>query len=416
MDQEAVIDQEVRASRMTPRYVKKREVILQAAAQVFNKSGVSGATLSDVASQVGLSANSVTYYYKKKEDLVVACMLQTLRVMNDIIAVAAQSASIEERVRQFIRLYFVHLSRVQSGKAPEMMRLRDVQSLRSPHAEVIFSAYRDMFRGVRRLLSNDVPQKQDRDALNARAFHLMMQTVGAMGWGAVYDSDDYELIADHMSDVLIGGLALSRSEWGGDALDAKLTHVPEGVETAQDAFLRAATALINKKDYRGASVQEISASLSVTKGSFYHYNLNKEDLILACFERTFSVVRRMQTAALQAEGSGWSKLSALSRALVRYHMSEKGPLLRMNAWSELPEEVREGQRQTMERLEQRYSILLSQGMRDGSIRPVNQAVAAMMIRVMLDMATIVDHWVPSINAENSADLFVRPLFLGILLP
>ena len=59
--------------------------------------------------------------------------------------------------------------------------------------------------------------------------------------------------------------------------------VPAG---ASDAFLQAATFLINEQGYRGASVEKISARLNVTKGSFYHYNDNKDDLVANCFERS----------------------------------------------------------------------------------------------------------------------------------
>ena len=40
----------------------------------------------------------------------------------------------------------------------------------------------------------------------------------------------------------------------------------------QEAFLRAATQLINAHGYSGASVERISAELNVTKGAFYHHN------------------------------------------------------------------------------------------------------------------------------------------------
>lgn len=53
-------------ARQTRRYVEKREVILDTAAALFNRKGVRGTTLADVGQQVGLSTNSVTYYYRKK--------------------------------------------------------------------------------------------------------------------------------------------------------------------------------------------------------------------------------------------------------------------------------------------------------------------------------------------------------------
>jgi AcrR family transcriptional regulator len=408
------MDQQTQASRMTQRYVKKREAILHAAAQLFNQHGVKGATLSDVAGRVGLSTNSITYYYKKKEDLVVACLLRSIEAINDIISVAAESASAEERIRQFIRLFFLRLAKIQGDDAPELMTFRDVQVLGSPHAEVIFAAYTDMFRRVRRLLVTDAVRIDNRVSLNARSHLLLTLTVSAMTWSLRYDPEDYELVAGRMSDILIGGIAAQSAQWGHAALDDALAQAPDTGDTTQDAFLRAATALINEQGYRGASVDRISARLNVTKGSFYHHNPNKEDLISECFERTFSVTRRMQTVARAGEGSGWDKLCAVSRALVRYQFSERGPLLRMSAWSELPDDIRENKLRAINQLGQRFVGFMVDGMTDGSIRPLDQSIAAFQVSGMINAAVVLDRWVPDITAENAVELFVRPLFFGIL--
>ncbi|HJV85189.1 MAG TPA: TetR/AcrR family transcriptional regulator [Noviherbaspirillum sp.] len=399
---------------MTQRYAKKRDAILHAAAQLFNQHGMKGATLSDVAGRVDLSTNSITYYYKKKEDLVVACLLRSIEVINDIISSAAEAPSPAERIRVFIRLFVARLARIQTGDAPEMMAFRDVQTLASPHSEVVYAAYTDMFRRVRRLLASDAVPRADRVALNARSHLLLTLTIGAMSWSSRYDPEDHELVAERMSDVLIGGLAAPASRWGSTALDEELAHAPEGADTTQDAFLRAATALINEAGYRGASVDRISARLNVTKGSFYHHNPSKEELISACFERTFAVTRRMQMIALKASGPGWDKLCAVARALVRFQFSEHGPLLRMSAWSELPDEIREDNLRTINQLGQRFVSFLVDGMKDGSIRPLDQMIAAYQVGGMINASVVLDRWVPDITAENAVELFVRPLFLGIL--
>lgn len=406
------MEQQLPATRMTQRYTKKRDAILHAAAQLFNQHGLKGATLSDVAGRVDLSTNSVTYYYKKKEDLVVACLLRSIENINALIERAAQEASPEQRVRRFIDLFFARLAEVQRGEAPEMMTFRDVQVLGSPHAEIIFAAYTDMFRAARRLLvAGALPR--DRVPLNARTHLLLTLTVTSMRWCERYDPDDYPLVAQRMSDVLIGGLAAPSAHWSATPLDETLAHALDDSDTTHDAFLRAATALINELGYRGASVDRISARLNVTKGSFYHHNPNKEDLISTCFERTFTVIRTIQNTARTGAGSGWDKLAAVARSLVRYQFSEHGPLLRMSAWSELPEEIREDKLRTITRLEQRLVGFVVDGMKDGSIRPLDQAIAAYLISGMVNASVVLERWVPDIGADNALELFVRPLFLGI---
>lgn len=407
------MDQQTTAGRITPRYAKKREAVLHAAAQLFNQHGVKGATLSDVASRVGLSTNSITYYYKKKEDLVVACMLRSIEVINDVIREAARADTVEDRVRQFILLFFRRLAQIRDGTVSEMMTFRDLQILGSPHAELIFSAYTDMFRRVRRLLVSDRVRVDNRVSLNARSHLLLTLTVGAMNWSLRYDPVDYDLVAARMGDILIGGLAGPAAAWGGTALDSALAQAPDAGDSTQEAFLSAATALINELGYRGASVDRISARLNVTKGSFYHHNPNKEDLISACFERTFALTRRMQLTARAAEGSGWDKLCAVARALVCYQFSERGPLLRMSAWSELPDDIREQKFNAINQLGQRFVGFMVDGMQDGSIRPLDQPLAAQLVSSMINASVVLARWVPDITAENAVELFVKPLFLGL---
>lgn len=402
------------ASRMTRRYAQKRETILHEAARLFNQRGVKGVTLSDVAGSVGLSTNSITYYYKKKEDLVVACLLRAIDTVDGIIAAADGEPDPERRVRSFIVLFFVRLARIRSGEASEMMTFRDVHILGSPHAEVIFAAYVGMFRNCRRLLVDGSVKPGLRVSLNARTHLLLTLTLWAISWSARYDSEDLPRAAGHMADILIGGIASSRSAWRMTELDDTLAVPPAGAEGAQDAFLRAATALINEQGYRGASVERISARLNLSKGAFYHHNPSKEELISACFERKFTVIRQLQGAALSGSGSGWDKLCALSRALVRYHFSEQGPLLRTSAWSELPEDMRDAKLSATAQLDQRFVSLLVDGMQDGSIRPLDQAIAGALVSGMANAAALLDRWVPDVNGENAIELFVRPLFEGLL--
>jgi len=405
----------VNASRMTPRYLQKREAILHAAAQLFNARGIKGATLADVAASVGLSTNSITYYYKKKEDLVVACLLRSIETVSAIIAAAAGEHTSEARVRSFIRLFFLRLAQTATGQASEMMTFRDVHLLGSPHAEVVFAAYIEMFRACRRLLAGGAVKPARRLSLNARTHLLLTLTLWTMSWSGRYDPEDFALAAQRMGDILIGGIGATESVWRLGPLDAALTAPPLANDSAQDAFLRAATALINEQGYRGASVERIAARLNLTKGAFYHHNPSKEELIAACFERKFTVIREMQRVAMAGGGSGWDKLCALSRALVRYHFSGHGPLLRTSAWSELPDEMRAAKLSATERLDQRFVALLVDGMQDGSIRPLDQAIAGALVSGMVNAAVLLDRWVPDVTGENALELFVRPLFEGLLV-
>lgn len=45
---------------------------------------------------------------------------------------------------------------------------------------------------------------------------------------------------------------------------------------------------------------------------------------------------------------------------------------------------------------------------------MHQAVAGALVGGMVNAAVLLDRWVPDINADNALELFVRPLFTGLL--
>jgi len=113
-----------------------------------------------------------------------------------------------------------------------------------------------------------------------------------------------------------------------------------------------------RQGYRGASVEQIAARLNLTKGSFYHHYSSKEELVAACFERTFDVIRHTQMLAMERMDSGWDRLSAAARVLVRFQISEQGPLVRTTAWNALPPELRTDSQRRFDRLTEKFSIFI----------------------------------------------------------
>ena len=63
------------APPVTARFSRKRDAIVAAATEILNHRGVRGMTLALVAERVGLITTSVTYYFKKKDELAAACFM-----------------------------------------------------------------------------------------------------------------------------------------------------------------------------------------------------------------------------------------------------------------------------------------------------------------------------------------------------
>ncbi|WP_208510432.1 TetR/AcrR family transcriptional regulator [Variovorax paradoxus] len=399
----------------TARFQEKRDAILNAAAAQFNAQGVKGATLAGIAASVGLVTNSVTYYYRKKEDLATACFLRAIVLFDGIAEAAAREATVEARVRAFLAGHAALLAAVALGEHPPVVAFSDVRALPSPQLETVHTAYTGMFRRVRGLLKDPTTVHWPREVRNART-HLLLSLVHWLpAWFGRYEEAQYPRMIARVADIVLNGLGAPAARWEAAALseDAAL-HLPTD-NAAMDAFLRAATALLNEQGYRGASVDKISARLNVTKGSFYHHNDNKLDLISACFERTFEVIRRAFDLAEQTGGSGWQRAGLAARMLVRFQLSAEGPLLRLSSTSALPEAADRAQiHRTLQQRIERMAAMLVDGLVDGSLRPLDAAIAAQLVVGLINGAAELHRWVPDASEASVVELYVRPIFMGLL--
>jgi len=400
---------------MTERFDDKREVILDGAARLFNQHGIKGGLLSELAQRVGLATNSLTYYYRKKEDLACACLQRAIDALVSMVDAAARQPALAQRIRVFFGGYLGLLADIAEGRHAELIVFSDLLSLAPPQRDPMAAAYTQMFRRVRGLLdASDAPPLEPA-ARNARA-HLLLSTVSwARAWLSRHEPVDYTRVAMQIADILLLGLATAGNRIDGlSAAPAQATVLAEGDGAAtRAAYLRAATRLVNEYGYRGASVDRIAAELQLTKGSFYHHHETKEELIAACFDRTFDVVRAAQSAALATPGSGLDRLGMACRSLLDFQMSAQGPLLRVTAWTGLPAALRDNTRRTMARLGERFAALVVEGMADGSLRIVDPSITAQVVNGVVNAAAELERWVPGTHAGNAFELYVMPLFNGL---
>ena len=285
------------AAASTDRYNKKKEAIIAAAAGILNRRGVRGMTLADVAASVDLITTSVTYYFKKKEDLAVACYLRGIERFDALIARRSRRAGSAHASAQVPR----RLSAAASPH-PRGRRGADRGVQRHPRAEGAASADRrpapmaSSSARCARCSARRAYEWLDRRMATARTHMMLEQLYWSVTWLPRYDLDDYARVRDRMFDIMAYRRGADRALRGDRrACPIRPSPTTGRQDQLRETFLTAATRLINQRGYRGASVEKISEQLNVTKGSFYHHNDAKDDLVVECFERTFDVMRRVQT-------------------------------------------------------------------------------------------------------------------------
>jgi AcrR family transcriptional regulator len=399
--------------REISRYEKRGAAILDAAAKLFNANGVRGATLAGVAECVGLGTTAISYYYPTREHLAAACFLRAIEVFDELFAQAVQAHAPNERLSQAVTLYFERLKDVALGLRAPVVAFDDILSLKPPHAEAVFAAYTSMFRRVRALFGDYGNTRLARIQQNARAHLFLSLLLWVPGWIHRYEPEDYGRVASRVNDLLRHGLFQDAANWDWTASSALRMPVV-AAEDQREPFLRAATSLMNERGYRGASIDKIAAHLNLTKGAFYHHNADKEEVVTACFERTFDIIRQAQNTADEQGRNGRTKLCRAISMLVRFQLSNEGPLLRTSALHSVGQATRVDMVRRMNRLSDRFAAFIVDGMMDGSIRPADPMVAGEFVGAMINAAAELPRWVPTITADTAPSLFAEPLLTGIL--
>jgi AcrR family transcriptional regulator len=392
----------------TKRFRAKRDAILAAAAEAINEQSAKGMTFADVARRVGLNTTSVTYYFKRKEDLAAAAFEHTLDYLLVMLDTAMEQKTPQERVRRYIALNMARLDRVRLGQERPMAILSDLRATEDPNRARLMNGWREVFRRTRRLWG-DTRNRAQTDLYGARAHVLLENTFWLPVWLTRYEPDQYDRCEAKMMDVFEHGIAGPGADWAPTML--VLDH--DESEPGRAAFLLAATRLINELGYRGASVQRIASELNVTKGSFYHHLDAKDDLVIACYKRSFDTITGAQRLADDLGGTHWQRLSSTIATLLDIQFAERAPLLRTTALSGLPGNVRTAMVDRSNRIARRFAGTMMDGVAEGSIRPVDSLIAAQTLMALQNAAFDMRKWAGTMPRDRAIAMYASTLLYGL---
>lgn len=391
------------------RYMARRDAIIASAIREMNRHGVRGMTLGDVAARLDLVPTGVIYYFRNKEDLAAAAFERSIGRIQELAEFARGHPTERERVQVFIDLFILLQQKIELGEAEPLTVFNDVRAL---NCESVNQAYVALFRTVRSLL--DRRENRTRADLNGRTHLLINALTFVSAWIYTWRVEDYPRIGQRIASILLDGIPRGGNVPGIRMLDLQ----PAGDEIDEGSaehFLRAATQLINDEGYHGASVDRISSKLNVTKGAFYHYNATKDDLVVACFQRTFDVLWRAIDAAEAGGEDGLEIMHSLLQAVVKLQVGP-APLLRTSALTTVPEEIRADLMFRLRQISIRLGSMLCDGIADGSIRPLDASITAQILTAGINAASELTWWQPGEDPEAGARLFVDAMVRGVIHP
>ncbi len=387
----------------TIRFEKKREDIIQAATSLLNDNGVKGMTYIEIAAKVGLNTTSVTYYFRRKEQLAIAVYEATLDRLEAMAEEALAQPTPEERVRHWIDAHIDERQAIREGRVGRIAVLSEIRTLAEEAQAPLLERYRGIFARVREFFpkgaTTDAASHHRAHALNtARALILVEAVYWLPAWTPRYSHHDFPRLKQRMFELLAQGLAKDGATWNPAPLPNRAEWRTNGEGTsgstggAGDDFLRVATRLINERGYRGASVNRIAAELNVTKGSFYHHHDAKDDLVQACFERSYNRVAAAQLNAIAMSGDYWTRLSSLLAELADLQFFDPMPLLRTTALHAMPGDERVSVIDRANRLAKRFAGMVIDGMCEGSVRAIDPLIASQVMMSTINPASEMGSW------------------------
>ncbi len=297
------------------------------------------------------------------------------------------------------------------GEAAPLASFAAIRALEGEHHDRVVDGYKQMFRRVRALFETPELGGLDRIDRTIRSLILLEQLFWANSWLGDFDTDDFPRLARRMTDIVLDGVAPDVLASRPAAL--AIVSAPAQADTSKENFLKAATHQINAHGYRGASVDRISASLNLTKGAFYHHNEAKDELVAACFRRSFGIMREAQRQARDLQESEGRRLAAVVTSLIEFQLGAEGPLLRTSVLSSMPPEQQVEIIGRSYRISRQFAAMMADAIADGSARAVDPAVAGAMVHAAINISS--DARVLKMAGEpDIVQRFVRPIFAGFM--
>jgi len=194
---------------MRPRHPKSKVRILEKAIPLFARAGFSGVSMRDIAKKVGVSAAALYYHFPDKRALYLQAMTQSFadkaRALLDVLTTTGTS---EERLSGFINRFCKVMQQDPDFLAFLQREMLDGDEIRMQMiAEQVFQ---EPFRAIEELSKELAPDFDPHMLAISMAglviFHLERKTLHLYLPGGRPEHNDPEVIAQHVTKLLLRGL------------------------------------------------------------------------------------------------------------------------------------------------------------------------------------------------------------------
>lgn len=280
----------------------KRDQIVAEAINQLNERGVSFLSLNSVAVSIGLSRNTLYYYFSNKEDLIYSCYrLAAEASAEDLKSVIALEKSAPLRVRRFI---IENLGR-------ESVAIGDLTQLSSTHRSTIQQLQTQNESLLQNIISQGVEQGSFRKVDPVVAAQMLMSFIAwhqlSGRWFNTPKSDSKrDGTAEKVSDMMLFGICREPSFRFRHKANYQILQAPTFNafdptslnDEKRRQLIGRASQLFNRRGIDAVSLEDIARHIGASKGAVYHYFKDKPSLIRACYESAFEQYDYIISAAI----------------------------------------------------------------------------------------------------------------------
>lgn len=309
----------------------KRDQIVAEAINQLNERGVSFLSLNSVAVSIGLSRNTLYYYFSNKEDLIYSCYrLAAEATTEDLKSAITLEKSAPMRVRRFIT----------ENLGRESVAIGDLTQLSSTHRSTIQQLQTENESLLQDIISQGVEQGSLRAVDPIVAAQMLMSFIAwhqlSGRWFNTPKTDSKRSgIADKISDMLLYGICRDPSFRFRHQVNYQILQMPNfnAFDSAslndekRRQLIGRASQLFNRRGIDAVSLEDVARHIGTSKGAVYHYFKDKPSLVRACYESAFQQYDRIISAAINDNASGLDALLSVSHLNCQAQNSAFPPLI-----------------------------------------------------------------------------------------
>jgi AcrR family transcriptional regulator len=386
----------------------RRRALLTEAAMELNARGVGQASLGDVAARLGVTRTALYNYVEDQRDLVYQCYRHSCEVL------ARTFTRARQRHEDALDCLDDFIERMSSADAAQIAAITDLIFLDDEQRDTIVGLLSGIIAEVGHVIESGIKTGKIRPC---ESIIVARAVLAFVSWPPLLPPTNPELMTVAGPNLLTTTKSLLR--WGIAAkreaiidvrhdlnvrTDEPLTNVFERAAVAKakkEALLAKGSRLLNLKGADMTSLDEIAASVGVSKAVIYHNIGDKQTFVLECYRRAY---RFALDTANRMEASKADRATALTTAmydLALAHLREDAPLLfPVVGFASVSETIVSETREINRTLLEIYERAVQAGIAEGSLQDHD---AASLIAMLPASIQWLDKWrsIPSGSDESN---------------